>query len=331
MVHQALQVAGHQNIHGRGGSQHKFSPSVIGARAQKIIEHSVLIGSTDQLPYGQPHLFGVVSRQNVPEISRGHHHIYGLSLCDPALPEQLPIGMDIVDNLGHQPADIDGVCRRETQTCRLHLPAQLPVRKYLLHPCLSIVKISVNAHHQGILPLLRHHLSLLDGTDPGLRVKHYDLRALHPGKSCQGRLSRVTGCGGEDDNLFLALVFPGRRQHQVGQNGQGHVLERDGGAMEQLQIPDTPRLHKRSQLLRVKLGVIRLPDTVLQFLPGEIRQKQLHHLIGSLPIIHLCQLSQAPVQGRNMIRHKQSPVLRKPLQYGLGSLHRLPHSPGTVV
>ena len=52
------------------------------------------------------------------------------------------------------------------------------------------------------------------------------------------------------------------------QNGKCHILERNGGTMEQFQIISIIRLYQRSDLLRIKLGIISVVDTIFLDLPG---------------------------------------------------------------
>ncbi len=70
------------------------------------------------------------------------------------------------------------------------------------------------------------------------------------------------------------------------QNGQSHILERDGFAVKQLQIIGIVRINKRSDHFGVKLAVVSLCNTVLQLIRCIVRQKALHHLQCRLLIGH---------------------------------------------
>ena len=57
------------------------------------------------------------------------------------------------------------------------------------------------------------------------------------------------------------------------EKGMCHILERNGGTMEQFQIISIIHLYQRSDLLRIKLGIISVVDTIFQFFLGKVCQE----------------------------------------------------------
>ena len=58
------------------------SVAVIGAGAEEIIQYLIVIGSTDQLINGKPHILRIKCCQNVTEVTGGNYDIDLLTLCD---------------------------------------------------------------------------------------------------------------------------------------------------------------------------------------------------------------------------------------------------------
>ena len=164
-----------------------------------------------------------------------------------------------------------------------------------------------------ILTLLGHHLLLLYGADAVLRVEYHNSGTRHIGEACHSCLAGIAGGSGQDHDLIFHLILLRGNGHQMGQDGERHILERDGGTMEQLQEISAVRLHKRRDLRRIKLLVVSAVDAVLQLLLCKIRQELAHNRVSCLLIAHLCQLIQTYIQCRNLHRHKQTAVRGKAL------------------
>src|SRR5699024_3046003 len=65
LVDQSLQVAGDQDIHGRGGCENELPVPVVTSRGEEIKKNFILIGGADQLRNRHTHLFGIVRSQNI--------------------------------------------------------------------------------------------------------------------------------------------------------------------------------------------------------------------------------------------------------------------------
>ena len=82
------------------------------------------------------------------------------------------------------------------------------------------------------------------------------------------------------------MIFPCRSDHQMRQYGKRHILEGDGGAVEQFQIISAVRTGKGCYRFRIKFGVICVPDAGSQFLFRIIGKKGLHYLVRHILIGH---------------------------------------------
>ena len=83
-----------------------------------------------------------------------------------------------------------------------------------------------------VVSLLRHHLQFLHFADPVLRVEHDNPGAFHIREPCQRRFPGIPRCGGQYHDLILNLILLRRHRHQMRQNRQCHILERNRSPME---------------------------------------------------------------------------------------------------
>ena len=146
-VDQTFQVTGDQNIHGRGSGQYKLTFSVIGSCPEEIIENLVFIGSTDQFMNRQPHLLCIISSKDISKVSGRNCNIDFFTGIDLSCFYQFCIRINIVYDLRHKTADINGIGRGKLKTVSVKLCCQLLIIKHPLNRALSIVKISCDSHH----------------------------------------------------------------------------------------------------------------------------------------------------------------------------------------
>ena len=121
---------------------------------------------------------------------------------------------------------------------------------------LGIIEVAGNADYIGVVTLLSQHLQFLDMADAALRIEDHNLSAGHIRKAGHGRLTGIAGCGSQDDDFLVRALFLSRSGHEIRQDGQGHILEGDGLAMEELQIVGIPYLLNWGQFWRVELVAV---------------------------------------------------------------------------
>ena len=83
------------------------------AGLDKIGQHVVFVGSANQFPNRQAHLFGVVSCQDISKIPGGHADIDWVAQRDLLIAHQVAVGADVIDDLRQQPSPVNGVGRRK--------------------------------------------------------------------------------------------------------------------------------------------------------------------------------------------------------------------------
>ena len=144
----------------------------------------------------------------------------------------------------------------------------------------------------GIVAALGDHLLLLDPGNTILRVENDDPCSRDIGKTGHGRFARITRGRCQDDDLLRQAVLLRRCRHQMRQNGKGHILEGDGGAVIQLEIIGTVRLDQRSDDRGIEFIVIRAGDAAAKLFFRKIRQIAAHDAVGQFTVIHPGQFFQ---------------------------------------
>ena len=317
-IEEPLQIAGNQDVHGGRRGQEKLPVPVIRPALEKVIQDLVVIGSADQAAEGDSHLLGEIGRQNVAKIPRGNRHIDCLALFDLSILEKLRISVNIIYDLRHQPADVDGIRGGKLISHGVQLLGKRLVMEQLLYAGLGVVKVALQADDKRILPLLGQHLQLLDPADAVFRIKHEDPGSGNVREALHSRLSRIPRSSRQDHDLILDPLLFRRRRHQMRKDRKGHILKGNGLSMEQLQEINAVYLRQRRDLLRVKFPIIRLRDTVLKLLLRIIRKERLHYLIGRFLVAHFGKLLHGNRKLRDPLRHIKAAVLRQSFQYGLG-------------
>ena len=198
---------------------------IIFPRAEEIVQHLIIIGGTNEMPHRQPHLHGIPSCKNIPEVPCRHSKIQCLSVFDFAHAYRLQICPEIIYNLRHQSADVDGVRRRKLESLRRQLLLQRLIRENALYRRLRIIKVPLDANHAGIRALLCIHLQLLHGANPILWEEYHNSCTLHVCKALQCRLACIAACRSQNHNLLIQTVLFRRRFHQIGQYGKCHILK----------------------------------------------------------------------------------------------------------
>ena len=312
-VQQPLQVGGHQNVHGGGGGLEQGTAAVIGAGADEIREHIVGIGGADEGAHRQTQPLCQVSRQNVAKVAGRNGEVHLIAQTDFSRIQQIPVGAEIVHDLGSQPADVDGVGTGQSHGQVTSLAGGEDV----LHPGLGIVEVAPDGADGNVLAFLGHHLCPLNLGYAAVGIEHADTDAGHIPEAFQSGLAGVAGGGGENqDVLFLTLDGLGGGE-QLGQHGKRHVLKGGGGPPEQLQHGETAHWHGGSQVFRLEFSGVG-PAHQLRHI-GDIRQQSGENLGGHLDGAALQAF--LPIKGRQTFGHIQTAVGSQSLQDGLGAVN----------
>ena len=235
MVEKAFQVAGDQDVHGGRSRLVELPAGIVGAGADEVGEDVVFIGGADQPPHRQAHTLGVVACQNVAEVAGGNAEVHRFAPSYGALFRQAEIGVEVIDDLRHQSAPVDGVCTGQADAPLFQGRRHVGIGKDLLDAGLGIVKVAVHRIDMDVIALLGGHLQVLDLTGSGIGIEHRDLDAFQACITRQSRLAGIPrGCHQNPGSLGAVQVLLALKQ-QLGHQLQSVVLEGAGGTVPQLQ------------------------------------------------------------------------------------------------
>ena len=309
MVKQPLQVAGDQDVHGRRRRLMEGAAGVVRAGADKIGQDVVLVGGADQPAHRQAHALGVVAGQDVAEVAGGNAEVHRLAPGHGAGLRQAEVGIEIIDDLRHQAAPVDGVGAGEPDAPRFQLRRHIRVGKDALDAGLGIVKVAVHREHRHVIPLLGGHLQALDLAGASIGVEHRDLDALQPRIAGQSRLAGIAGGRHQDAGGLGAVQVPFALHQQLGHQLQGVILKGAGGAVPQFQRVEAAADLFHMARLAAKGVAVGVGGGSLQKGRIIVRQKTAHHFGGQFGVRKAAPGIQIRLgEGR---RHIQAAVRRK--------------------
>ena len=221
---QALEVRGHHDVHRRRQGRVQGVLDVLIA-AHEAVQDVVAVGGHDQLVDRQAHVARQVAGEDVAEVAGRHRegHRTGRRA-------QLDGGVEVVDDLGHDPRPVDRVDRHQTGALEETLVGEAG-----LDHLLAVVEVAVDGDVVDVVALDGGHLATLHFGHAVVRVQDEDVDVLAGLAAFDGRRAGVAGGGADDHHALVALG-----QHvveQATQQLQGEVLEGQGRAVEQLQHP----------------------------------------------------------------------------------------------
>ena len=162
-----------------------------------------------------------------------------------------------------------------------------------------------------IASLFGPHLQLLEFGNTAVWIENNDFGSRHIRKSGHCGFSGVTGSCRKNHNTVLAMVFTGTRDHEARQNRQCHILESDGLSMKKFKKIGIVLLYQRSNAVCIELRIIRMCNTVPEFLLRKVRKEFLHDLIREILIRHTGKLRERFSERRQSLRHKKTAVCGK--------------------
>mmetsp|Transcript_6754 Transcript_6754/g.28334 ORF Transcript_6754/g.28334 Transcript_6754/m.28334 type:complete len:477 (-) Transcript_6754:1036-2466(-) len=221
---EALEVAGLGDVHRGAGGLVRVGGAAraIGAGAEELVEHVVLVGGHHQLGNRQAHLPRHMAGADVAEVAARHREA---DLLDIAL-RGLEVAGEVVDDLGQQTRPVDRVDRADAV---LALEGQ--VVGHRLDDVLAIVKHALDGEVVDVGVLQAEHLRLLEGTHAAVGAEHEDLDTLLAAHGVLGRAAGVARRGAQDvQRLTTAAEFV---LEQRAQQLHRHVLEGQGRAIGQ--------------------------------------------------------------------------------------------------
>ena len=120
----------------------------------------------------------------------------------------------------------------------------------------------MDGHNRGIIPLLSHHLQLLNTAYSVFRIEHDDPGPRNICKSCHSCLTSISGRCCQDHDLLICMILLRCSCHKVREDGQCHILKSNGTSVEQLQIICAISLYQRRNGLCIEFAIICFLNTV---------------------------------------------------------------------
>ena len=234
MVEQALKVRGHEDVHAGRSSLIELPLRSVSAGGEEVGQDVVLVGGADQLADRQAHLLCIVAGQNIAEVAGGNAEIDLVAKADLSRLEQLGISGEVIDDLRHEAAPVDGIGAGKADVPLGQFGRNGFIPEDLLHAGLGVVEVAAHSIDSDICTLLRGHLQALDLAGAARGVEHGDLDARDVVVAVQRGLAGVAAGRHEDEGLFGAgevlLCLHEELRHQL----KGIILEGAGRAVPQL-------------------------------------------------------------------------------------------------
>ena len=316
-IQQPFQVGGNQDVHAGAQRLEERPVGGINAAVEEISQHVIPVAGTDQFVHRQSHVPGIITRQDIAEVSGRNTEVHGISRRDGVLVDQVRVGGEVIDDLRSKPSEVDGVCGGQRLAPVIHLLHKVLGGKKLLHTGLGVVKIALYSDYMRVVSPGGHHLQPLYVADAFLRIKYGAARTGHVPESFQRRFTGISACSHQDADLPFFAVFHSRKTGQVRQKLERHVFKGQRRSVEKFQHPGrVVNLFDRRNLRRVKtFCIVGRAYRVLDLRNSEILQVAFQdgHCPGG--IVHFAERGN-PVH-RNRREHGgdiQSAVGRKAVQ-----------------
>jgi hypothetical protein len=137
------------------------------------------------------------------------------------------------------------------------------VPEHALHDRLAVVKTAIHRERMHVIVGDRGHHAPLHFGDAPLREQHEDVGMLASAERLDRGGARISG---SRDHNRCALAAGGEHMvHQASKELQGHVLEGEGGPVEELE-------HELAHAVLSQRGDCRMPEIAVGFTrnPGEV-------------------------------------------------------------
>jgi hypothetical protein len=237
------------------------------------VEDVVDVGRDDQPLDRQAHARGHITGKHVAEIARRHRE--GDALARRAQPDG---GVEIIDDLRHQPRPVDRIDRRQGVAV-----GKGAVVEHGLHQRLGVVEIALDRDVVDVGGEHRRHLAALDLGHAACRVQHEDVDIGAPRDRIDRGRSGVAAGRADDGQAGVGAAQ--EPLEQQAQHLERDVLERQRGAVEQLQQPLVMVELDQGRDGRVRETTIGGVAQALEFLCGQaVADERRHDPCGGLRI-----------------------------------------------
>ena len=162
------------------------------------MQNVILVCCDNQFVNRQAHSFGNKARKNITKITRWNREANLTSRR-----AQSHGGRKIIDRLRQDTRPVDRV-----HPCQTHRIAKFKIVKHIFHPCLTIIKITINCNRMHIALARRAHLATLHIRHPAMRIKNKHIHADKPAECLNRRATGIAACG-PNNRYPLAAALQG--------------------------------------------------------------------------------------------------------------------------
>ena len=224
---QALEIAGVADVHGVGDRPDRRARLELAGR-QIRRHHVVRIRGCHEPLDGRARALREQPGGEVPEIAawRADDRRFGR----PGLTAQLGDSLEVIDHLRQQPADVDGVRRRQRD-----LAAQARVGERVLHQFLAVVEAAGHGVRADVgrgIVVEHRELGLLRRAHAAFRVQNHDARAGDTVECVRHGAAGIARCRGQHRHVGA------EGGHQSRHHARADVLERQRGPVKQFERED---------------------------------------------------------------------------------------------
>ena len=318
VVEHALEVARDQDVHARRDRLHERTVAVVDARRQEVREHVVGVARHDEVAHGQAHAVRIVAREHVAEIARRDAEVDLGALFDLVGLDELAVGVEVVDDLGHEAADVDRVGRGEFHAFVGELLPEVRGED-LLDGALHVVEVALDGGDRDVAALLGRHLQVLDVAHLAMRIEDRDADAGHVHEARKGGLARVAR-GRRRDHDAAARVLE-RGAHELRQHAQGNVLEGGRGTVMQLEQEFVAHAgHGRHGDAREVVGIGAL-DALGELGFREVGEQDREDAQRRLAVREALEHVGRQDAGEELVAHIEATVVAQALEQGFAGIH----------
>lgn len=277
-IEQALEVGGYEDVHrGRDGFV-EGAQAIVGAGGQKLGEDVVFVGGDDKARGGQAHQFREITCEDVAKVASWDAELDGVAYGDGTFAHELGVRGEVVDNLRHKTADVDGVCAGKNHVLAGQAHGHSVVAKDALDLGLNVVKVALHGAYLDVGAELGDHLQALDVRHTAFGVENCDADVIDVGKACERGLACIARGGGHNHDVLgvgggcaadgagdagICGGAGGGAHHELRQHLQRDIFKRAGRTMVELEQPVVAcKRGDRTHLRARKRGAIGSLHTV---------------------------------------------------------------------
>ena len=304
-VQEALEVAGYLNVH-RRTQRVADRTAAVNARLKEPRQDVVLVRREDESVDRYAHLADGQPREDVPEVARRHHEGRWLG--------GLEGRVDVVGHLREDARPVHGV-----DGAKLVAGLEGEVAEDRLQDALAVVEATVDREAVDVGVRYRRHLQFLQpgGLAVGVEHEDADVRATaHAVDRCAPGVA-----AGRAHDVQVPPGAPEDVLEEPSENLQRHVLERQRGAVEELQQFEVAEIDDRHDVGVVEGGE-GVGDETVEVVARHVVDVETEDLLREFHVRQPPPRVEPVVDIGEPLRYQQPAVWSEPREHGRGERHR---------